>query len=314
MTIENARLSLLGACAALVLGGCGGSTAGTAIPSGAEVAAARHGWMSPLAKKKKEKLLYVTDYTSSVVLIYQQGDTGAGPIGEIVTGVSTPEGEAVDKSGTLYVANYGNNTVTEYPKGASSPSVTLSNGISKPRDVSVDSSGILYVADGSASEILEFKPGSTSPDATVSITHPSDLTNAKNGDLYVTYNESSTGRAATCKPLATTCTDLGISVGLAQGIAIDLQGNLLVGDYYGQVIDIYKPGQTAPFRQITTKLEEPAKLALDTKDKTLYQADPANFSVDIYNYKAGTQESTFTFGSGNELEGVALAPGQKPGK
>jgi sugar lactone lactonase YvrE len=307
---DRAKLFYAGACAALLLAGCSGGTPASPALGGA--GAARHGWISPLAKKKK--LLYVTDYTASIVLIYKQGASGAGPIGEIVSGIDQPQGDAVDKSGTLYVANEGNNTVTEYPAGSTDASVTLSTGISRPLDVSVDSTGIVYVMDGSAGQILEFKPGSTSPDATVTISHPADAVNAKNNDLYVTYNASSAGHVAVCKPLATSCTDLGISVGLAQGIAIDLHGNLLVGDVYGQTIDIYKRGATTPFRTISVHYEQPSKLALDKKDATLYMADPANFAVDLYNYKAGTPAGSFTFGSADELEGVALSPGQKPGK
>ena len=311
---DRAKLLFAGACATLLLAGCsGGTSPGTpASPALGGVGAARHGWISPLAKKKK--LLYVTDYTASIVLIYKQGATGAGPIGEIVSGIDQPQGDAVDKSGTLYVANEGNNTVTEYPAGSTDPSVTLSTGISRPLDVSVDSTGIVYVMDSSAGQILEFKPGSTSPDATVAISHPADAVNAKNNDLYVTYNATSAGHVAVCKPLATSCTDLGISVGLAQGVAIDLHGHLLVGDVYGQVINVYKRGATTPFRTISVHYEQPSKLALDKKDATLYMADPANFAVDLYNYKAGTLASSFTFGSADELEGVALSPGQKPGK
>jgi hypothetical protein len=318
MLSDNARLTLAGACATLVLAACSaGALPGTTAvspPGGPASGAARNGWTLPMPKKKKLKLLYVTDYESSVVLIYQQGDTGAGPIGEISDGVNYPEDDAVDRSGNLYVANNGNDTVTIYAPGATSPSTTLSTDISDPLELSVDSKGILYVADGGASgKILEFKPGSMSPDATVSMPHPGGETNAKNDDLYVTHNQSSSGRVSVCKPLATSCTDLGISVGYAQGVALDKKGNLLVGDIYGTVIDIYKPGTTTPFRTITTKYESPSKLALNTTDSTLYMADPANFAVDIYNYKAGMQESSFTFGSGQELEGVALYPGQKPG-
>ncbi len=304
MVNNKARLFFVGAGMALAVAGCsGGASPVTPVSS-----------MPAGVLAKKEKLVYVTDYTANIVLIYKQGDTGAGPIGEITTGISSPQGDAVDKLGTLYVANEGNNTITEYPAGSSSPSVTLSTDISAPLDVSVDSKGIVYISEGRAGEILEFKPGSMSPDAMVTITHPSDVTNAKNDDVYVTYNESSVGRVARCKPLATTCKDLGIQVELAQGIAIDSHGNLLVGDYFGQAIDIYKRGATKPFRTITTTEEEPAKLALDQTDTTLYFADPANFAVELYNYAAGTQASSFTFGSGNELEGVALSPGQKPGK
>ncbi|MGA7357114.1 MAG: hypothetical protein WA431_05910 [Candidatus Cybelea sp.] len=309
----KARLVLAGAGIVLMLAACSGSTT-KLTPSvplpGAN--AARHGWMSPAAKR--QKLLYVTDYNASAVLIYFQNNTGAGPQGEITDGIDGPQGDAVDKHGTLYVANDVGNTVTEYPKGATKPSVTLSTDIVKPLDVSVDSKGVVYVMDNSSSEILEFKPGSSSPDATVSLTKPSDGVNAKNDDLYVSYNTSSYGHAARCKPLATSCTDLGISVGLAQGIALDLKGNLLLGDVFGEDIKIYHPKQTSPFRTISTYQEQPSKLALSKTDATLFMADPANFAVELYDYASGTQESKFTFGTGDELDGVALSPGQKPGK
>ncbi|HEY2473201.1 MAG TPA: hypothetical protein VGI19_00220 [Candidatus Cybelea sp.] len=313
MLASKARLIVAGAGIALMLAACSGATTpispSPSLPGASNVA--RHGWISPAAKH--QKLLYVTDYTESAVLVYKQNDTSGGPIGEITTGIDGPEGDAVDKSGTLYVANNANSTVTEYPKGSESPTVTLSTGIVDPLDVSVDSKGIVYVMDNSASQILEFKPGSTSPDATVSLSKPSDGTNAKNDDLYVSYN-SSGGHVARCKPLATTCTDLGISVGLAQGIALDLKGNLLLGDVFAEAINVYKPKKTQPFRTISTYLEQPAKLALSKTDATFFMADPANFAVEIYNYARGTLEYSFTFGSGNELEGVALSPGQPPGK
>jgi len=313
MASVRSALLCASACAALALGACSG--AGT-TPSGVSPAPpttnlSRHGWISPGAKK--QKLLYVSDYTASLILIYFQGQTGLGPQGEILSGISNPQGIAVDSTGTLYVANEGNSTVTEYPAGSTNPSVTLSTGISSPLDVAVDSDFTVYVSDLSASQVLEFKQGSTSPDVTItSLHHPSQLTNARNNELYVTYNLSG-GKVARCKTLSTKCTDLGISVGLAQGVALDQMGNLLVGDVFGPDINIYAKGQNQPFRTISTPLEQPTSIALTTKDADFYMADPANFAVETYDYATGTQTGTFTFGSGNELEGVALFPGQRPG-
>ena len=318
MTSYKSMLLVLGTCSALLL------TAGTSGASYRSAAghapvmrqnAARHGWISPMAKKMK--LTFVSDYTSSLILIYAQGNESAGPIGEIVNGISNPQGIALDTSGTLYVTNQGNNTVTEYPFGSTDPSVTLSTDISRPLDVSVDKHGNVYVGEPSASMVLEFAPGSTYPNAIVSITHPSGLTNVKNGDLYLTYNNSFSqygGAVARCKPLKTKCKDLGIVVGFAQGMAIDSQGNLIVGDAYAEVIDIFAPGQTTPFRTITTHYEEPGKFALNSDDSVLYMADPANFAIRLLDYASGNEISHFTFGSADELEGVALYPGQKPGK
>jgi sugar lactone lactonase YvrE len=310
----KARLILAGAGIALILAACSGGatpvTPSATLPGAAN--AARHGWISPAAKGKK--VLYVTDYTGSAVLIYNQNDTGEGPIGEITSGIDGPQGDAVDAHGKLYVANQAGNTVTEYPRGATKPSVTLSTDIASPLDVSVDSHGIVYVMDNSSSEILEFKPGSTSPDATVSLTKPSDAVNAKDDDLYVSYNTSSYGRVARCKPLATSCTDLGITVGLAQGIALDRKGNLVLGDYFGEAIKIYHPNQTSPFRSISVYNEEPGNLAFTKNDATFYMADPQNSAVEVYDYASGTRTGKFRFGTGDELDGVALSPGQKPGK
>jgi len=42
--------------------------------------------------------------------------------------------------------------------------------------------------------------------------------------------------------------------------------------------------------------------------------DPADFAVDLINYSTGAITSTFTYGPSDELEGLALYPGQKPGK
>lgn len=318
MTLRISPTWLLSLCGVLASAGCAGGvshgTSGTTlIPAQATgQSTVRHGWFSPMANK--EKLTYVSDLTASIILVYQQGQEQNGPIGEIMNGISEPEGIAVDANGTLYVANLGNSTITEYRPGKLDPKVTLSNGISHPLDVSVDSNLTVYVSEGSASSILEFKRGSKSPDQTVSLSHPSGVVNVKSNSLYVTYNESSTGKVGKCRPLAATCKDLGIAVELAQGIAVDLQGNVVVGDALGELINVYAPHQTSPSRTIPTPLEEPSKFALTTNDSVLYFADPANFAVRLYDYKTGTESSNFTFGSADELEGVALSPGQKPGK
>jgi streptogramin lyase len=286
-----------------------------APPTTAMSKTARHGWMPPNAKSMK--LLYVSDYTESLILAYQQGRESSGPIGEIVDGISTPQGIAVDSSGTLYVANQGNDTITEYPAGASEPTVTLSSGIDEPLDVAVGEDSVLYVTEGSADKIVEFAEGATSPSESITITHPSDGVTSKNSDLYATNNlhfSSAGGEVVRCKPLERRCESTGISVGYAQGITIDSQGNLLVGDYYHEEIDVFPPGSTSPSRQIALTYQEPGKLALNKNDSVLYMCDPADFAVDLINYSTGAITSTFTYGPSDELEGLALYPGQKPGK
>jgi len=61
------------------------------------------------------------------------------------TGLSLPTGLALDSAGNLYVANYGNSTITKFtPSGAGS--VFASTGLNGPESLAFDSAGNLYVA------------------------------------------------------------------------------------------------------------------------------------------------------------------------
>ena len=75
---------------------------------------------------------------------------------------------AFDSSGNLYVANDGNNTVSKFAPGSTTPSATYSAGLSDPVALAFDSSGNLYVANDGNNTVSEFAPGSTTPSATYS--------------------------------------------------------------------------------------------------------------------------------------------------
>src|ERR1700742_2114797 len=81
------------------------------------------------------------------------------------TGLSSPDGLAVDSSGTIYVANSGGNSITEYPAKAGgnvSPTTTISGantGLSSPDGLAVDSSGTIYVANFGGARITEEAAG-----------------------------------------------------------------------------------------------------------------------------------------------------------
>jgi serine/threonine-protein kinase len=81
-----------------------------------------------------------------------------------------PSSVAVDTAGTLYVANLGNNTVTEYPAGSTSlspPNVTINNMINSPT-VAVDAAGTLYVAQ--TGNVAEYPAGTSTSSPSVTIT------------------------------------------------------------------------------------------------------------------------------------------------
>lgn len=139
MTNEPTKISQLGQYALAVfaaiamLPGCSGSQ--MQIPSGATQSVAPsaqrdgamgvhpdHGrsWMKPEAKR--DNLLYISDIDTFDVYVY------AYPKGELLgtlTGFNGPEGECVDKTGNVFVANYAASNILEFAHGGTSSIATL---------------------------------------------------------------------------------------------------------------------------------------------------------------------------------------------
>lgn len=137
-----------GACAAIaILAGCGGSQT-QFNPSGATQSVApflqRNGamavhpdhsrsWMAPEAKR--DTLLYISDVGTNDVYVY------AYPTGIFLgtlTGFSGPEGECVDKTGDVFIANYAASDILEYAHGGTSPIATLSDPGYLPESCAID--------------------------------------------------------------------------------------------------------------------------------------------------------------------------------
>ena len=86
----------------------------------------------------------------------------SAPLLTLAYGIDGPNAQVFDSSNTLYVANLGNNTVTVYPLGATTPSQTISNGLSSPVGLELDPSGNLFVMNA-VGPITGYKPGSSTP-------------------------------------------------------------------------------------------------------------------------------------------------------
>jgi hypothetical protein len=67
--------------------------------------------------------------------------------GSISNGITSPDGNFVDKRGTLYVTNLGDVDVTQYASGSSTPDFTYESKMIDPVDVTVDARGNVYEAD-----------------------------------------------------------------------------------------------------------------------------------------------------------------------
>lgn len=84
------------------------------------------------------------------------------PLLTVADGIDNAAAAVFDASNNLYVANAGNDTVTQYPLGATTPSETISDGVSSPGGLELDPSGNLFVMNGNKT-ITGYKPGANKP-------------------------------------------------------------------------------------------------------------------------------------------------------
>ena len=72
------------------------------------------------------------------------------------TGLNYPEGIAFDKNGNLYVANNGNNTVSEFSPTGALINAAFVTGLSGPYGLAFDKNGNLYVSNETANTVSEY--------------------------------------------------------------------------------------------------------------------------------------------------------------
>lgn len=239
-------LALLTACS-----GIGSHVAPAAPGSGAAAQAARgHGGYNGT--------VFVSDLDSGAVWICPVNfkDIRLGYLAETgqLQGVSDPSQLAVDSQGTLYVANAqvdptGAGEIAEYPRGATSPTVTLKTGLNTTTGVAVDSRGTVYASNKYFGSILAFPKGKSVPSEriTANLAGPDSLAVDAHDNLYIADSSandvmeltrgSKTPRSLNLKKLAR-----------PTGIALDSHGNIFVANDLGanSTVTMYPPGSTSP--------------------------------------------------------------------
>jgi hypothetical protein len=261
------------------------------------------------------------------VLIYPQKGKNQAPIGQITDAVYAPNGLFVDKAGTLYVANFNIQTITEYPKGQVTHSKTLSAKPYNPQYVVVGLDGTVYVSVFPAGTVLEYANGSTTPTLTLSVTnggYAQGVAVDKNNYVYVPYDTGSGSHVALhvlqFPPGSTQGKDLGIDVklGVSCSVAIDSLGNLLLGDQIQHNVYVFPPGATQPSHVIHLQVGSigvsPYQIALNHANTHLYVADGGSAAVYEYTYPRGQLIDTISKGiyGSSYAAGVATLPHGSP--
>lgn len=298
--------ALVAAASMTLLAACAGGRQNSALPAG-PVPGAQPGRVTA----GSQALVYVADQGNQRVEIYAQKGKDQSPIGRITDAISAPDGLFVDPSGTLYVCNFGNGTVTEYPQGQTTHSKTLT-GAGSPKYVVVGN-GTVYVSNFNASangQVLEYAGGSTTPTATISFqTFPAGLALDSHNRLYVAYNDSNNSDIEVLRfaPGKTQGKNLGIHIqfGYAGGATIDHQGDLLIADQSRSLVDVFPPGATQPSQQLGG-FTIAYQIALNKRNTHLYVTSPSGVVAEVA-YPSGTPIDTISNSLGGAY-GVATSP------
>jgi streptogramin lyase len=221
-------------------------------------------------------------------------------------GFQEPGGVALDASGNVYVADYGNGTVKKIPAGCtSSACVTgMGGGFSQPVGVSVSASGNVYIADSGNNAVKEMAPGCSSSACVSTVGggfhEPYGVTLDSSGNLYVADfgNNAVKKMASSCGSWACVST-LGGGFLYPVGIAVGANGNVYVGDAGNNAVKQMAAGcsSSACVSTIGGGFNEPAGLALDGSGN-LYVADYGNSLVKKMASGCGSSSCVGTLGGG----------------
>ncbi len=284
-SLNSGRYAVSIGVAAAMLSGCGGSNA---IPLGFSNGRAASVASKGAAANKGTSYLYVANWgfgSGGDVYIFLRDDPSKGVVDKIRVGVSTPDGIFIDAHGNLYVTNgnlSGRESVEMYAKGGRKP-IRIYTGALCAFDVIAADDGTVYIADAcggphTRGRVLVYPPGKTKPSRSFFPGGaPYCLTLDAKNNLYVGYNSERRywGQVKRYRPGANHGVDLipNKTVFFVTSIAVDEQGQLLVANSGGGVIDVFKGNGHAPTRVIKTGQRNPHMFAFDRREDTLYVSD-----------------------------------------
>jgi sugar lactone lactonase YvrE len=191
------------------------------------------------------------------------------------TSLAADSGLAFDSSGDLFVANSGNNNITEYNPAGQLIRTISTSAINNPAALAFDQFGDLYVANSGNGNILKFTPSgistSTSTVFSSGVGSPNGLAFDSQGNLYV----SNIGGSIIYKIAPTGGTPSTFispgdfsTINHPRGIAFNSQGDLFVANADSSLNDIeeFSPSGVAMgvFASSSAGLDTPDGIAFDS--------------------------------------------------
>lgn len=229
-----------------------------------------------------------------------------------ITGVTSPQGLALNAAGDLYVAESRGTTVSVVEQGNSTPTPSLAiTGLSRPRGVTFDIAGLLYVADTGTNSVKVFDVGTSRsvPVRTLTgVSTPFGVAVNSDGTVFATSGLDTTVMVydvgTTTPNPAKTLTGLT----RANGIAIDPNDNVYVSNQIQTTVQVFDRGATTSDPDKTlTGLNNPQGIAFGPTGKT-YVSNAYGFNVLVFNPDQTTADPSETLEGPTAPLGVAVDP------
>lgn len=274
------------------------------------------GWMSRAAAV--QPILYGSSYDGGFINVYPQKGSNQAPIGQLSSGLLSPQGMHVDARHRLWVANTNASTVVGFKRGATAPFVTLKDPNYYPLQVAVNSQGTVYASNaesttGPPGNVTVWAKGHTK--ATATLTYGNFLIVLGVGvdahdNVFVSYIPTS-GPPAMVEFPAGSQTGQPVNIQNANEgeMTFDSSGNLVMETLQNTLGVWAPPYDGSPLRTLQAFGNEPTLNKAERKVWIAY----ANYSTPHilgYNYKSGALLDTISSGWNNTAIpiGVALDP------
>jgi hypothetical protein len=275
------------------------------------------GWLSPAARH--QALLYGSSYDGGFINIYPLRGNNQQVVGQLTSGLVSPQGMMVDRHQRLWVANTNANNILAFKRGATEPLKTLSDPGYYPVTVAVAADGTVYAGNvvslsGPPGNVEVYAHGSTTPTATLTYTGLEFVlglgVDAK-GDLFVSYVPQSGPPALIEFPKGSKVAQQMPTSDESDGdIVFDRANDLVMADGQGSLGVWPSPWGGAPARTVPAFGNEPT---FDRKEDRIWVA-LANLSTPEilgYDYTTGALVDTITDGFTAQSAipyGVAIDP------
>ena len=230
--------------------------------------------------------VYIADTAhNQIVKVTPTGSASVLTITGLSTGLSAPEGLAID-SGNLYIADTGNNRVVVVSSAGSASVLDLGSlTLNSPQGVAIDASGNLYIADTAGNRIVKVPSGGAAAALPITglgtaLSAPAGLAVDVAGNLYIADSgnnrivQVTTGGAGS----AISISGLGTALSAPTGIALDSFANLYIADSGNNRVVKVTSGAGSVISTGSLTLNAPVAVTTDVSG-VVYVADTANSRV-----------------------------------